>query len=49
VRLPGEPEADRRAAAHARGADLDASVLAALHDTAATLGVELPPPHEAEG
>ena len=49
VRLPGEPEADRRAAAHTRGADLDASVLAALHDTAATLGVELPPPHEAEG
>jgi LDH2 family malate/lactate/ureidoglycolate dehydrogenase len=46
VRLPGEPEADRRAAARTRGADLDASVLAALHDTAARLGVELAPERE---
>jgi LDH2 family malate/lactate/ureidoglycolate dehydrogenase len=43
VRLPGEPEADRRATARARGAELDASVLEALHDTAATLGIELAP------
>jgi LDH2 family malate/lactate/ureidoglycolate dehydrogenase len=44
VRLPGEPEADRRAAASLRGVPLDASVVAALHDSAAGLGVELPPP-----
>jgi LDH2 family malate/lactate/ureidoglycolate dehydrogenase len=48
VRLPGEPEADRRAAARTRGADLDASVLAALHDSAATLGVDLPEREGAE-
>jgi LDH2 family malate/lactate/ureidoglycolate dehydrogenase len=43
VRLPGEPEAERRARAGARGADLGASVLTALRETAAKLGVQLPP------
>lgn len=43
VRLPGEPEADRRARARTRGAALDASVLTALQEAAATVGVALPP------
>lgn len=41
VRLPGEIEAERHAAASADGVELSGSVLAGLRETAAAVGVEL--------